>query len=109
ETLHYHPIVSNLSREAGKDGVIPLDIPQKTKNGETITSVLVSKGQYVMLPLIAYNRLPQVWGSDADQWRPERFLEDIKSTQKTTVGVIGNVSSFSSGLRSCIGYVSMLL
>ncbi|KIJ46597.1 hypothetical protein M422DRAFT_249745 [Sphaerobolus stellatus SS14] len=104
ETLRYHPIVSHLSREAGKDDVIPLDIPQKTKNGETITSVPVSKGHYVLLSLAAYNRLPQVWGSDADQWRPERFLKDIKSTQKTTVGVIGNVSSFSSGLRSCIGW-----
>ncbi|KIJ43585.1 hypothetical protein M422DRAFT_169637 [Sphaerobolus stellatus SS14] len=104
ETLRFHPILSGLMREAAKDDVIPLSIPQRTKLGTTVTSIPVSKGQIVVTCIIAYNRLPEVWGPDADEWRPERFLQDITRTQKTNVGVIGNISTFSSGLRSCIGW-----
>ena len=44
--------------------------------------------------LLSLLRLPQVWGEDADQWRPERFLEGSETAQggeKPSVGVIGNV------------------
>ncbi|KIJ40565.1 hypothetical protein M422DRAFT_173549, partial [Sphaerobolus stellatus SS14] len=75
ETLRFHPISILLIREAARDDIIPLSIPQKTKTGEIITSVPISKGQQIELSLMAYNRLPEVWGPDADQWRPERFLE----------------------------------
>ncbi|KIJ55998.1 hypothetical protein M422DRAFT_138272, partial [Sphaerobolus stellatus SS14] len=105
ETLRFHGIVANLSREATRDDVIPLQFPQKTKYNDTVTSIPVSKGQYIILSLFAYNRLTQVWGPDADKWKPERFLSgSLKESQKVNVGVIGNVMSFSSGLRSCVGW-----
>jgi len=104
ETLRFHPIVANRIRIAARDDVIPLAIPQKTKTGETINSIPVSRGQRIMLSFIAYHRLKEVWGSDADQWRPERFIEGINGPVKATVGVMSNLVSFSSGLRSCIGW-----
>jgi len=104
ETLRYHPIVGALMRMAERDDVIPLAISQKTKTGEIIDSIPISKGQRVIMSLFGYNRLKEVWGNDADQWRPERFLEGLEGNQKTRFGVIANISSFSSGLRSCIGW-----
>ncbi|KIJ31170.1 hypothetical protein M422DRAFT_267252 [Sphaerobolus stellatus SS14] len=109
ETLRYHPIAVGLFREAARDDVIPLSTPQKTKTGEMVTSVPISKGQQVTISFLAYNRLPEVWGPDADQWRPERFLEGGAGSQKTSLGVIANIATFSSGLRSCIGWRFALL
>ncbi|KAF8517110.1 cytochrome P450 [Gautieria morchelliformis] len=105
ETLRYHPIVSGLARVAGRDDVIPLAIPQKTRAGEAITSIPVSRGQRIAISISGYNRLKSVWGDDADQWRPERFLQsEGVGSQKTSVGVFANIATFSSGQRSCIGW-----
>ncbi|KIJ26121.1 hypothetical protein M422DRAFT_272863 [Sphaerobolus stellatus SS14] len=101
--LRFHPIVPGITREAGRDDIIPLSIPQKTKSGEIITSVPISKGQSIGISFLAYNRLPEVWGPDADQWRPERFLEGTR-LPKTSLGVFANIASFSSGVRGCIGW-----
>ncbi|KAF8576910.1 cytochrome P450 [Ramaria rubella] len=109
ETLRFHPIVHGLQREAGQDDVIPLMTPQRTRMGEEVKSIPVSKGQHVFLSIAAYNRLTSIWGNDADQWRPERFLEEgrygndgEKSTQG--LGVLANLATFSSGVRGCIGW-----
>lgn len=104
ETLRYHPGVPNLTRVAAGDDIIPLSAPQTTKTGEIITQIPVSKGQTVMLSMAAYNRLESVWGEDANVWRPERFLENVESLEKTGLGVFGNIASFSGGVRSCIGW-----
>ena len=41
---------------AERDDVIPLAISQKTKTGEIINSIPISKGQRVVLSLSGYNR-----------------------------------------------------
>ncbi|KAF8515955.1 cytochrome P450 [Gautieria morchelliformis] len=109
ETLRYHPIVSGIMRLAGRDEVIPLSTPQKTRTEGTITNIPVSKGQRIFISISGYNRLKSLWGDDADQWRPERFVEGVMGSQKAGVGVIANIATFSSGLRSCIGWRFALL
>ena len=121
--MRYTSIVPMLQRQASQDAVIPLSAPVKTKTGEIITSVPVSKGQRVFLSITGYNRpvwsgptllhftylrnhrLKSVWGEDADKWRPERFLDTDENSvkPKTGLGVVGNIATFGSGLRSCIG------
>jgi hypothetical protein len=84
-----------MQRKARVDQIIPLSTPQKTKTGETITALPVSKGQHIIMSIAAYNRLvalltrfplrlislrlKAVWGEDADVWRPQRFLEGVNS------------------------------
>ncbi|KAF8521630.1 cytochrome P450 [Hysterangium stoloniferum] len=104
ETLRYHPIVSALFRQAGRDDVIPLLHPIKSRTGDVIESIPVRKGQRVLISIAGYQRLKSVWGEDADVWRPERFLEGVERYQTTGLGVISNVATFSSGVRSCIGW-----
>lgn len=56
EALRVHPNISNLLRTAGQDDVIPLAFPITTKSGEQISSIPISKGQSIIIPISAYNR-----------------------------------------------------
>ncbi|KAJ3881037.1 cytochrome P450 [Lentinula edodes] len=92
ESLRLYPIVPIITREAQSDDAIPLEFPITTVSGDQISQIPVNKGQRVALCLGMYNRLPQVWGHDADQWNPGRFMNP---TKKRTLG---------AGLRACIGW-----
>ncbi|KAE9411099.1 cytochrome P450 [Gymnopus androsaceus JB14] len=102
EALRLHPIVPTLARQAASDDSIPLDFPIITESGEEISQIPVSKGQRIVLSIAMYNRLTQVWGDDANEWKPERFIIDSK--KKTALGVYANLMSFSAGVRACIGW-----
>ncbi|KAI0319080.1 cytochrome P450 [Amylostereum chailletii] len=103
EGMRLHPIVWELGRVAGQDDVIPLASPVTTKTGEEISSIPVKKGQYIHISICGYNRLPSVWGDDAHEWNPDRFLNMDKAKQ-TSVGVYANLLNFSAGIRGCIGW-----
>ncbi|KAM5530700.1 hypothetical protein V8D89_015624 [Ganoderma adspersum] len=103
ETLRFHPIVFNLWREAVNDDVIPLSEPIISATGETIHAIPIRAGQWLSMSICSYNRLPQVWGDDAEEWNPDRFL-DIDPTKQVRVGVFANLMSFSAGVRGCIGW-----
>ncbi|EKM52320.1 uncharacterized protein PHACADRAFT_260638 [Phanerochaete carnosa HHB-10118-sp] len=103
ETLRYHPIVYHLSRQASKDDVIPLAYPIMTKKGEMVSEIPVAAGQVIMPNIAVYNRLPQLWGDDAHEWNPMRFIDGHPNTQ-VRLGMFGNLMSFSAGVRGCIGW-----
>ncbi|SJL11721.1 uncharacterized protein ARMOST_15129 [Armillaria ostoyae] len=92
ETLRLHPIVHSLTRTAPHDDVIPLS------GGKTLA---VPKGQTFICAMYAYNRLPSVWGDDAEEWNPARFL---KKDLPVSLGVYANLMSFGAGARACIGW-----
>ncbi|KAK1219641.1 hypothetical protein PQX77_017631 [Marasmius sp. AFHP31] len=101
ESLRLHPIVPELVRQAEVDDVIPLDYPIIDASGAPLNAVPVVKGQRVVVSIAQYNRLKEVWGEDADEYNPERFV-NIKTP--TTLGVFGNLMTFSGGIRGCIGW-----
>ncbi|KAA1474631.1 cytochrome P450 [Dentipellis sp. KUC8613] len=103
EAMRLHPIVWQIVRNAAQDDVIPLAFPITTRSGKVINAVPVRKGQSITVSICSYNRLPEVWGADADKWNPERFLNIDKSKQ-TSVGVYANLMNFSAGIRGCIGW-----
>ncbi|KAG2074169.1 cytochrome P450 [Suillus decipiens] len=102
EGLRLHPIVPTLIREAESDDIIPLSQPIETKSGKTINEIPVSKGQGISASICTYNRLRSVWGEDADEWNPSRFLDNGR--EKSSLGVFANLMTFSAGIRGCIGW-----
>ncbi|KAG2147652.1 cytochrome P450 [Suillus clintonianus] len=106
EGLRLHPIVPTLVREADSDDVIPLAQPIETKSGKIINEIPISKGQGITASICTYNRLKSVWGEDADEWNPNRFLDDAR--ERSSLGVFANLCVFNTaGLRACIGLLEM--
>ncbi|KAF7422500.1 hypothetical protein PC9H_010656 [Pleurotus ostreatus] len=103
EVLRLHPIVSTLFRTADRDDILPLALPVITEDGQTMTELHIRKGQDFRLSVCAYNRLPSVWGDDADEWNPRRFL-DVPKEKQINIGVYANLMTFSAGVRGCIGW-----
>ncbi|TMW65607.1 hypothetical protein Poli38472_008249 [Pythium oligandrum] len=88
ETIRLYPVGALTFREAVEDTVICGDI-------------FVRKGQQVMTSQYSIARSPELWGPDASEFRPERWIDP-------ETGKIKPVSpfkffNFSAGPRICIG------
>ena len=67
--------------------------------------ILVPKGT-VILPTSWYcNTSEDIWGDDAQEWKPERWLSPLPETVKEAriPGIYQNQMTFSFGERSCVG------
>ncbi|KAK0218552.1 cytochrome P450 [Armillaria nabsnona] len=106
EVLRYHPHAQSLYREASQDDVLPLAEPIITSDGQSCSEIPISKGQVISASVYTYNRrvhLPSVWGDDAAEWNPRRFLED-RGMKQESLGAYANLMTFGGGIRSCIGW-----
>ena len=79
---------------AQQDTTLPLQYPVKGVDGTPISAIPLEKGTDVMVSIIASNRNREVWGEDADDWKPERWISGSVSTDKdSTVKYPGVYSS----------------
>ncbi len=46
-------------------------------DGRPLHELVVPAGTTVWLNIFGVNRDPTIWGSDASQWKPERWLEPL--------------------------------
>ncbi|KAK0245097.1 cytochrome P450 [Armillaria nabsnona] len=92
EALRLHPFVHTLPRAAPHDDVLPLT---------GFKTLAISKGQTLFCSIYLYNRLSSIWGADAEEWNPARFLD---KNIPVSLGVYANLMTFSTGSRSCIGW-----
>lgn len=65
ESLRLVPPVHSSIREAVRDDIIPLSEPILTADGIKKTSIGISKGQWVHIPMESFNLDRDVWGQDA--------------------------------------------
>ncbi|KAH9919442.1 cytochrome P450 [Epithele typhae] len=103
ETLRVHAPVPTIFREAQEDDVIPLAEPFVDRAGVARTSVRVTKGTPVVVPVLAINRSTELWGADAFAFRPERWAS-VPEGVSGVPGVWAHIMSFIGGPRACIGY-----
>jgi len=103
EILRHHPAAVEIVRVATKDDVLPITKPFAGVSGKVYTELYVPAGTLVSVSVTGYNLNKDLWGPDAYEFRPERWL-DMKEEPDSRVGVYGNLSTFSGGVRSCIGW-----
>jgi cytochrome P450 len=73
ETLRLHAPVAATARAAVRADVIPLAAPFVDRRGAERTSVPMSKGEIVFVPIRLVNRDEAIWGPDAEEWRCVRL------------------------------------
>ncbi|KAI0027118.1 cytochrome P450 [Vararia minispora EC-137] len=122
ETMRLYSPVSNAIRVATKADVIPTEqewvdvhgvrrsgiphVSQPMRHPHVLTCLLlsISKGDSIFIPILTINRSKTIWGEDAREYRPERWLSDLSPAFTTVPGVWGNMLSFLGGNRACIGW-----
>ncbi|TFY57970.1 hypothetical protein EVJ58_g6705 [Rhodofomes roseus] len=74
ETLRLHAPVTLTMRVAGVDDVVPVARPVIDRRGRACSEIHVRKGDIITVPIQAMNKSKEVWGEDAEVFRPERWL-----------------------------------
>lgn len=92
ESLRMAPVIPLNERVAIRDTVLP------TGGGPNLKQpIFVPKGQQVLIPTYAMTRRQDLWGPDADEFKPERWTDD--GGRKFGFEFI----PFGAGPRQCLG------
>ena len=84
-----------------RDSVLLLSPPIIDKNGKELTEIAVPSGTIIMVSILGINRDPAIWGEDAAEWKPERWLSPLPSsvTDARVPGVYANMLGSSGSLH----------
>ncbi|KAI0764528.1 cytochrome P450 [Trametes elegans] len=106
ETVRLYPTLQMSARVSEKDVVLPLSKPVTGENGRPISEVVVPAGTTLWFNIHGANRDPDVWGPDAAEWKPERWLAPLPESVSAAhlPSIFANTLTFGAGPRSCIGY-----
>ncbi|KAL0581732.1 hypothetical protein V5O48_000314 [Marasmius crinis-equi] len=106
EGLRLHPSSPRTERVALQDDVIPLGRPILAREGRTMDALPVKAGQVFHVSFKALNVDPEVWGDDAEVFKPERWVVagGLPDPSELPRGPWTNVASFCDGPRGCIGW-----
>ncbi|KDQ62249.1 hypothetical protein JAAARDRAFT_148989 [Jaapia argillacea MUCL 33604] len=109
ESLRLHAPITNTMRAVGRErDEIPLKSEVVGKDGVRRAYVEVRKGDIISVPIQAIGRSMEVWGEDANLFRPERWKSPPEEA-KAIPGLYSNILTFLNGNpingnRACIGY-----
>lgn len=104
ESLRLFPVVPDNHRQAEVDTVLPVGGGEDGKS-----PVFVQKGQIVHWSLYTMHRRKDLYGEDAEEFKPERWLDQGEDKKGLRVG--WEYLPFNGGPRICIGrmYFSLYL
>ncbi|KAG1857750.1 cytochrome P450 [Suillus subalutaceus] len=104
EILRLHPAVPLFTRRAREDDVIPLSEPVCTRSGKMTDSISIAKGSSIVISIRAINRSSAIWGPDAKEFKPDRWLtEDGISGKAKEIQGHRHLMTFVDGPRTCLG------
>ncbi|KAF8189851.1 cytochrome P450 [Mycena galopus ATCC 62051] len=104
EILRLYSTVPQTERVVAKDSVLPLSEPIRASSGKVITEIPVQKGQHLIIAISSYHRLTSVWGEDAEEFKPSRWLDGNIPSVGASLGPYSNLLAFLGGSRTCIGW-----
>ncbi|KAF8148864.1 cytochrome P450 [Crassisporium funariophilum] len=105
EVLRLHPPVTETTRIAAEDDVMPFSLPINTATGEVLSSLVISKGTIITSPIRYMNRSEVFWGPNAKEFEPERWLDGDGDACPGAKEIQGHrhILTFSDGPRTCLG------
>jgi len=104
EVLRLYPSVPIADRVATADCVLPLGEPITTTTGETISEIPVRRGQRLYVSTPSCHRLTSIWGPDAAEFKPSRWLEAEPPCKRQGLGPHASLLSFLCGPHVCLGW-----
>jgi cytochrome P450 len=84
---------------AEHDDVIPLSKPIVGRDGKMIDAIPVKKGQYLHVAILPFNYSKEIFGEDAHEYRPERWLEEDLTTKVKGFVAFAPILTFLGGPR----------
>ncbi|KAL4946417.1 hypothetical protein BDV06DRAFT_208712 [Aspergillus oleicola] len=83
---------------------VPL-IRRVSKVSTTLLNHPIPAHTHILISPYAINRAPSLWGSEAESFKPERWIDPDTGKTNNHGGVVRNYANltFSHGARSCIG------
>ncbi|KAH8798027.1 cytochrome P450 [Flagelloscypha sp. PMI_526] len=106
ETLRLHPPFTENNRVAMQDDVLPLSRPYITADGVTVDRLTIAKGSNISIPITVLNRSKELWGEDAKEFNPRRWLPSSSSSPSEHLSeLVGHrhMLTFIDGPRLCLG------
>ncbi|KAF7378481.1 Cytochrome P450 [Mycena sanguinolenta] len=104
EVLRLYPSAALIQRVAVEDTILPLSDSIKTATGELMNEIPIRRGQLLTLGVASFQRLERYWGTDAQKFRPSRWLDDTITPYGSDLGPYANLASFLNGHRVCLGW-----
>jgi len=110
ETLRLYPPLVSLGKVCTEDAILRLGNPVKGPNGELVSDIPTFRGQKVILGIACCNTDRRIWGPNALEWDPSRWIDGLPEevTGAKIPGVVPHLMTFLGGERSCIGYTFAL-
>ncbi|KAI0326160.1 cytochrome P450 [Cubamyces sp. BRFM 1775] len=111
ETLRLYAPAPQTFRGTMKDAVLPLSQPIRATDGTLMNEIVIPRGTNILIGIMECNRNKAIWGEDASEWKPERWLKPLpEALEKASMpGVYSHMMTFLGGVRSCIGFTFMQL
>ncbi|KZV75254.1 cytochrome P450 [Peniophora sp. CONT] len=103
EALRLYAPVNFGTRVAQQDDVIPFETPFIDKYGVPRTELRVTKGDTIVIPTRILNRSKEIWGDDANEFKPERW-DHLPQKTGSMPGVYNHLLTFLAGPHACIGF-----
>ncbi|KXN81939.1 Cytochrome P450 3A6 [Leucoagaricus sp. SymC.cos] len=106
ETLRVYPPLTTAIRTVRKDMILPLSKPIKTTTGTETAELVIPNNTTILLSVLGANTNPEMWGEDAYEWKPERWLDPLpeKVGDAHMPGIYSHLMTFLGGSRACIGF-----
>ncbi|KAJ7745913.1 cytochrome P450 [Mycena maculata] len=103
EVLRMYTPLPLLERVVTEDCVVPLSQPIATTNGIQISEIPMKKGECLYVAVASYHRLISIWGPDAREFRPSRWLQK-EPGKGPVLGPHAPLVAFFGGPGVCLGW-----
>ncbi|KAL0570237.1 hypothetical protein V5O48_011722 [Marasmius crinis-equi] len=77
ETLRLYAPVARVLRETNKDTLLPLSTPIRCEDGSILSEIPLPANTSIYVSILNSNRNVDLWGPDALEWKPERWLSPL--------------------------------